>query len=75
MASRKVFEAIVYVLRTGCQWKALPKKCLVVRVPSINTFWSGSGRGSLYVSGAKDLQSMTRWKGLLGVGRVSMGRW
>ena len=23
-ASREVFEAIVYVLRTGCQWKALP---------------------------------------------------
>ena len=23
-ASRLVFEAIVYVLRTGCQWKALP---------------------------------------------------
>jgi len=22
---RLVFEAIVYVLRTGCQWKALPK--------------------------------------------------
>lgn len=24
MDARKVFEAIVYVLRTGCQWKALP---------------------------------------------------
>jgi len=24
MEARKVFEAIVYVLRTGCQWKALP---------------------------------------------------
>jgi transposase len=23
---RKVFEAIVFVLRTGCQWKALPKE-------------------------------------------------
>ena len=23
---RKVFEAILYVLRTGCQWKALPKE-------------------------------------------------
>lgn len=23
---RTVFEAIVYVLRTGCQWKALPKQ-------------------------------------------------
>ena len=25
MDPRKVFEAIVYALRTGCQWKALPK--------------------------------------------------
>src|SRR5574342_226300 len=24
--SRWVFEGIVYVLRTGCQWKALPKE-------------------------------------------------
>ena len=23
---RQVFEAIVYVLRTGCQWKALPRE-------------------------------------------------
>jgi len=26
MDSRRVLEAIVYVLRTGCQWKALPKE-------------------------------------------------
>lgn len=26
MDPRKVFEGIVYVLRTGCQWKALPKE-------------------------------------------------
>lgn len=26
IAVRTVFEAIVYVLRTGCQWKALPKE-------------------------------------------------
>ena len=26
MDPHKVFEAIVYVLRTGCQWKALPKE-------------------------------------------------
>lgn len=24
--ARRVFEAIVYVLRTGCQWKALPRE-------------------------------------------------
>lgn len=26
MDSRKVFDGIVYVLRTGCQWKALSKE-------------------------------------------------
>jgi len=26
MAPRKAFEAIVFVLRTGCQWKSLPKE-------------------------------------------------
>jgi transposase len=26
MASRRVFEGILFVLRTGCQWKALPKE-------------------------------------------------
>jgi transposase len=26
MSSRQAFTAIVYVLRTGCQWKALPKE-------------------------------------------------
>lgn len=26
MPPRQIFEAIVYVLRTGCQWKALPKE-------------------------------------------------
>ncbi len=26
MPSRQVFAAIVYVLRTGCQWKALPRE-------------------------------------------------
>ena len=26
MPSRQIFSAIVYVLRTGCQWKAMPKE-------------------------------------------------
>ena len=26
MEHRQIFEAIIYVLRTGCQWKALPKE-------------------------------------------------
>ncbi len=26
MSARQIFSAIVYVLRSGCQWKALPKE-------------------------------------------------
>ena len=26
MPARQIFSAIIYVLRTGCQWKALPKE-------------------------------------------------
>ena len=26
MPARQIFERIVYVLRTGCQWRALPKE-------------------------------------------------
>jgi putative transposase len=26
MSPRRVFEGIVFILRTGCQWKALPKE-------------------------------------------------
>jgi transposase len=26
MPARQIFTAIVYVLRTGCQWKALPRE-------------------------------------------------
>ena len=26
MPARKIFDGIVYVLHTGCQWKALPKE-------------------------------------------------
>ncbi len=40
-ADRRVFEAIVFVLRTGCQWKALLKTGLAAVAPST----SGSRNG------------------------------
>jgi len=46
-----------------------------VPVPSTNTFWNGNAKEYLYVFGAKDWQSMMRWRGLLGHGKASMGRW
>ncbi len=62
MASRQVFEAIVFVLRTGIQWKALPRESAarvcrassVVAVPYINTFSSGSKQVSFIVYGNGD---------------------
>lgn len=45
MDSRKVLEAIFYVLRTGIQWKALPKEKFGA-VSSIHRYfmaWSKSG--------------------------------
>ena len=75
MDSRKVFEAIVYVLRTGCQWKALPKE-VFGSASSIHKYFLEWKRKAVFVRlGAKDLQNTTRCKGLLGAGRVSMGQW
>jgi transposase len=37
---RKIFEAILYVLRTGCQWKSIPQGSNVHRYFQL---WSASG--------------------------------
>jgi transposase len=37
---RKVFEAIVFVLRTGIQWKALPKEAFGVCPSSVHSYFS-----------------------------------
>ncbi len=55
--------------------KRCPQRSLAVPVPSTNTFWNGNAKEYLYVFGAKDWQSMMRWRGLLGHGKASMGRW
>lgn len=49
MASRKVFEAIVYVLRTGCQWKALPKE-VFGSSSSIHKYFLEWNRKGVFVS-------------------------
>ena len=70
---KKVFEAIVFVLRTGIQWKELPKSYgSSSSVPKY--FHFGQRRGFSIGSGRRDWLSMTRWRGLLGSGKVLMGR-
>ncbi len=45
MPARKIFEGIVYVLRTGCQWKALSKERFGSSSAIHTHFlrWAGSG--------------------------------
>ncbi len=47
MDSRKVFEAIVYVLRTGCQWKSLPKE-VYGSASSIHAYFQRLGTSGLF---------------------------
>src|SRR4030067_852892 len=62
-----------------CELGASGKRCrweyLAAPVPSINTFWNGNGKESLWVCGAKGWRNMTRWKESLGGGRASQGQW
>ena len=44
--ARLVFEGIVYVLKTGCQWKALPAN--VLGAPVHPRTFSGMGEGRLF---------------------------
>ena len=49
MDSRKVFEAIVYVLRTGCQWKSLPKE-VYGSASSIHAYFQRWERAGLFLA-------------------------
>ena len=61
MESRKIFEAIVYVLRTGIQWKALPKE--YGSSSSLHRYFQKwSAEGFFQNSGKKVLHNMMIWK-------------
>lgn len=63
MPPRQIFEAILYVLRTGCQCgKRCQKNDLVAPVPFILILCDGPKPGSLSLSGAPVLLSMMKWK-------------
>ena len=70
MESRRIFEAIIYVLRTGIQWKPCRKN---MAVPAVCIVISGNGNHSDFSvnSGRKDLLNMMKWKELHGHGKVS----
>lgn len=69
MESRRIFEAIIYVLRTGIQWKARKN----MAVPAVCIVISENGNHSDFSvnSGRKELLNMMKWKELHGHGKVS----
>ena len=46
MPARQVFAAIVYVLRTGCQWKALPRQ--YGSASAVHKYFSDVARGWIF---------------------------
>ena len=68
--ARQVFEAVVYVLRTGCQWKALPKERFGSASAVHKRFWNGRRRDSSKRYGRPAWPSTTRWKESPGDGRA-----
>jgi transposase len=70
MPSRQIFSAIVYVLRTGCQWKALPRD--LGSSSSVHAhFQSWQRTGFSFVCGGQGWSNTTKWKASRGDGRAS----
>lgn len=67
---RLVFEAIMYVLRTGCQWKALPKERFGSASAVHQKFVQWSKAGLFQEIWRKGLAETTPWKALLGDGKA-----
>jgi transposase len=68
--AREVFEAIVYVLRTGCQWKALPEERFG-SVSAIHKRFLEWERAGLFESLWKfGLAEMTTWLASFGDGKA-----
>jgi len=61
---RRVFEGIVYVLRTGCQWKALPKE-RYGSPSSIHKYFLAWKRAGVFVRlWRKGLAEYDEWEGI-----------
>ena len=69
MPARKIFEGIVYVLRTGCQWKALPKERFGSS-SAIHSFPSLGGKWFLLLFGELDWLNMMKWRVSPGNGKA-----
>jgi putative transposase len=74
MEPRKVFEGIIFVLRTGCQWKALPKKEFGSASSIHKYFLEWKRRGYFPAFGERAWRNTTKWKEPHGRGKASMVR-
>ncbi len=66
---RRIFEAILYVLRTGCQWKALPKERFGSPSAIHTHFLRWTEAGFFIFLWRAGLPSIMRWRALPGVGK------
>jgi hypothetical protein len=75
-AARTVFAGgIVHVLRTGRQWKALPKEVFGSSSAIHKRFLEWEEAGVFLSFGKAAWPSMTKWKALPGHGRASTKQW
>lgn len=70
--ARLVFEAIVYVLRTGCQWKALPAERFGSASAIHTRFLEWERAGVFENLGKLGLPSTMRWRAFPGDGSALM---
>ena len=61
---RQMLSAILYVLRTGIQWNALPRELGEPTPPSMIAFGCGSSKGCLSASGRAGLQEYDELEGI-----------
>ena len=74
MPPRQVFSAIVYVLRTGCQWKALPKE--FGSASAIHLHFQQWHRAGFFVGlWRAGLAEYDEMEALPGTGKAWTGRW
>ncbi len=70
---RQMLSAILYVLRTGIQWNALPRELGACTTVYDRFRRMASSKAYLSASGKRDSRNMTTWKALLGNGKAWTG--
>ena len=69
---RQMLGAMLYVLRTGIQWNALPRE-IGASTTVYDRFRAWDTMGSSRACGQQDWRSLTRWWALRGSGKAWMG--